>query len=658
MKVVLSQFEGIDNTPGLPLASGCLIASARRDPRLGGARFSIEVERKAIEPVVRGYGNPDVLGFSLYPWNAVYSLEVARAARLLYPDALIVAGGPSVPRRPASAGRFLDENPALDVLVFAEGEVAFRELLVAQAQGTGFESIGGIAFRRRGADGHVFTAPPVRILDLRETASPYLDGTFDELVATKRARFSTALLETNRGCPFSCTFCDWSLTKHVEEFPLERIEAELEWIARNGFNHVILTDANFGIRKRDHDIARTLASVKARTGRPTLCYFYLTKNDHRANLETIEILHAAGIGCCVGLAVQDFDDGVLEAVKRDNIQSGESLRLREICAGRGIPTLNELILGLPRQTYASFARSVVLAMPGYPRHSFVIYQCRLLDNTDMASPEERERFGIETRRCRWRSPATSWDPIVDEVQELVVATRDMPIEDWRRTYRFTYLASAAYNARLLRVVLQYLAEELGVDLAEYLAHLGECAGRAPRESVFGAIGRVFDRFLDSILASGPFTLPLESTGDAPLDIADAVAATALERTDAFYAEAEEHTRRFLEARALDATLLEELFRFQSLITPRLGQAQPVAIDLGHDWPGFMARGGTGAALVARPTRARFVPPHYARVAGFGFFATTHLVCNRAGASTGELVPEEPRRLAVVEGATGLTAVAE
>ncbi|MCO5166989.1 MAG: radical SAM protein [Planctomycetes bacterium] len=644
MQVVLTQFEGIDNTPALPLAVGRLVATARKDPRLAAARFSIHVARRPIAAAVDALGRPDVLGLSLYPWNAVYSLEVARAARAAHPGALLVAGGPGVPRRPESARRFMDLHPALDVLVFSEGELAFRELLAAWQAGGDLDArlaaVGGIAFRPRAQrDACRLTAPPDRVHDLAETGSPYLDGTFDALLAEQPGVFASAIMETNRGCPFSCTFCDWSLTKKVVEFPQDRVLAELDWIARNGFNNVIIADANFGIRKRDHDITRHLAALKARTGRPALVYFYLTKNDHERNLGTIELLHEAGIACCVGLAVQDFDGEVLSAVKRDTIQTGEAMRLREICAARGIPTLNELILGLPRQTYASFARTVVEAMPPYPRHTFVLYACRLLDNTDMASPAERERFGIETRRCLWRSPRPDWDPVLDEHQELVVGTRDMPVPDWRRTYRFAFLASALYNLRLLRVVLQALREALRVDLVDYLGWLCERTGDAAPGSVFAAVGREFDRFLDSILAGGAFTLPHPAAGPAPRESAEAVVAAALERPDAFFAEAEALTRRFLDERGRDATLLAEAFRYQALVTPRRGQTEPVTLDLLHDWPAFVAGGGQGTPPPARPTRTTFVPPPYAAVPDPALFMSFHLATAGAGASTGEVRAE-------------------
>jgi radical SAM superfamily enzyme YgiQ (UPF0313 family) len=628
VKVVLNQFQGIENTPGLPLAVGCLVASARADPRLAGVSYSIEVERGPIEPLVRGYDAPDVLGFSLYPWNALYSLAAARAARDVWPDCLIVAGGPSVPRRPGSVQRFLAEHEQLDAVVQSEGEVAFCELLDRRLRGREPIDVAGIAYRSHGEVR--LTETPTRIRALAATASPYLDGTFDELVADRPGRFSMALVETNRGCPFTCTFCDWSLTRHVVEFPLERVHAELDWIAAHGFGHVCICDANFGIRRRDHDIARYIADRRRATGSPGYCYFYLTKNDHRRNLGTIEILHAAGIGCCVGLAVQDFDEDVLAAVKRDNIQTGESSSLRDICAERGIPTHNELIFGLPRQTFESFGRSVVEAMAPYPGHSFVVFLCRLLDNTELASPESRRRHAIETRRCRWVSAEAHWDPVVDEHQELVVGTRDMPVEEWARTYRFVQLASAAYNHRLLRTVLQWLGAA-GADRFAYVAHLCEAAATAPPGSVFSELDAVLDGYVDSILAGGAFSLPSALVGDRPLPPEDALATAVLARPSAFYAEAQRHTERFLGEHGLC-----DVFRYQELVVPRFGEPESREAELEHDWPAFAAS-GSHEPPVARRLRVRFVPPAHAALDDFGLFVTTHVACLRAHVSTGEVV---------------------
>lgn len=651
MRVVMSQFEGVDATPVLPLAAGCLVATARADAEVGAAAaLSIAMVRAPIDDVVRDFRDPDVLGFALYPWNAAYSLAVAAAARAAYPHALIVVGGPSVPRRPERARQFLDEHPAVDVLGFAEGELTFREVLRARLRGGDLAHIPGIAARAPG--GHLVTAPPGRVLDLGATGSPYLDGTFDELLARHRDRVTMALCETNRGCPFSCTFCDWSLTKKVVEFPLARVEAELAWCADAGLHHVMLADANFGIRPRDAGIARHVAALRARTGRPSTFYWYLTKNDHARNLETIDILHEAGIGTWVGLAVQDFDDEVLAAVKRDRIQTGHAQALRRICGERGIPTFNELILGLPGQTFGSFVATVAEAMSPLPRHDFVLFLCRLIDNAELGSPASRAEHALETRRCLWKNSTSRWDAIIDEYQEVVVATRDLPPADWARAFRVAFLAAALYNLRLLRVVLHHVADGLGASLADYLAHLGARTADAAPGTVYAALGAAIDRHLASILAGGPFVLPLHDDA-APVYVEEALATTALARYDAFLDETRAHTVAFLGAAP---AALDEAFRYQGAIMPRWNHDAPVELTLAHDWPAYVAEGAEGAAPVARPTRVRFVPPSYVTVPTFAAFATTHLGVVRARMTVGavealELSPAagapSPRRLAVL-----------
>jgi len=639
MRVVVSQFEGIDATPALPLAAGCLVAAAREDDHIAAhTEFAIAFRRLAVDEVVRDFKAPDVLGFSLYPWNAAYSLAIAAAARREYPDCLIIAGGPSVPRRPGRAQRLLDDHGALDMLVFSEGELTFREVLRARLSGTGFGHIGGIAMR--GDDGHTFTDAPVRVHEFSATASPFLDGTFDELCATHRDRFSMALLETNRGCPFSCTFCDWSLTKHVVEFPVERVHAELDWVAKHGFHHIMMADANFGIRPRDLDIAHYVADLHKRTGTPSSFYYYLTKNDHARNLETIDVLQAADIGCWVGLAVQDFDDQVLDAVKRDNIQTGESMKLRDICGERNIPTFNELILGLPGQTYDSFTATIIEAMPALPRHDFVLFLCRMIDNTELGDPESRERFGIQTRHCQWKTSTANFDPVIDEFQEVVVATNDLPLADWQRAFRFSFFAAALYNLRLLRVVLHH-ATDVGIDLRDYVSHLSARLTGAPSDSVYGRMGAAIDSYIASVLSGGPFVLP---TNDGPAVYVDeAVAAVALTDYDDFLAETEALTREFLASSRTDT--MAEAFRYQAMITPRWRSTEPTIVDFDHDWPTYVA--GGGRALDQRRTSLRYVPPTYAGMDKFTSFLTTHVGCTRVRLDAGVVEAYAPNRLVVL-----------
>src|SRR5207249_3335903 len=157
---------------------------------------------------------------------------------------------------------------------------------------------------------------------------------------------------TNRGCPFACTFCDWgqAIESRVNELPIERVLADLRWGAARGLPYFYFIDANFGIRQRDVDITRAVGALAVETGFPRFVFFHLTKNATERNLRTVEILREHHVDTTVALSMQDFEPDVLLAIRRDNIRPEDALALRARSHARGLPTMNELLLGLPAQT--------------------------------------------------------------------------------------------------------------------------------------------------------------------------------------------------------------------------------------------------------------------------------------------------------------------
>jgi hypothetical protein len=137
-------------------------------------------------------------------------------------------------------------------------------------------------------------------------------------------------------------------------------------------------------------------------------FFHLTKNATERHLDVVLALRDAGIGTHLALSTQDFEPRVLTAVRRDNIRLDRALALRRICHKRGIPTFNELILGLPEQTYDSFAGSVARAVTPFPLDTFNLYLARVLENAEMATPV-RARYGIVTRSVRIPVPPRGGD---------------------------------------------------------------------------------------------------------------------------------------------------------------------------------------------------------------------------------------------------------
>jgi radical SAM superfamily enzyme YgiQ (UPF0313 family) len=628
-RVAVCQFDGVDVLPALPLAAGLLVAAARGDDALRRAfAFDIHTERDSPEATAERLAGTRVAAFSGYAWNWRHSLEVARRLRARDDGAMVVLGGPCVPRRPERSAAFLAAHPYVDALVLGEGEVPFRALLRALLAGQTFDGVPSLAFR--GPDGAaVATGLAPRLRDFAGLGSPYLDGTFDALVERPGPYGRAAVIETNRGCPFTCTFCDWGQATHtrVSELPLERVHAELEWIAERRIPYLYIVDANFGIRPRDLGIARHLGALHRRYGAPAFCYFHLTKNATERNLATVAELHAAGVGCQVVISVQDTDERVLAAVRRSNIRPARALALREACNAQGVPTLNELLLGLPDQTYDSLRATLAGAVSPYPGDSFFVYPVRVLENAELGSPEERDRHGLVTQAVATAD---------GEFEDLVVATRTLPPADWRRAWRFAQVLAAAYNLRLLHLLVHHVRFTRGEDLAEFIEHLVHVMETAPSGSAFAALHDVLVRHGRAIEAGTGLSLPVPGHGPARRGADEALALTALAHGDRFWLEMRAATDRW---RPLDGER-GELLAYQRFVTATPGDA-PAERTFARDWPAWDAsRGPASDGATRRSVRVRRAPPPFVHAGAEPFAAAwLHAAYAKSGATAVVEIPE-------------------
>ena len=81
----------------------------------------------------------------------------------------------------------------------------------------------------------------IQIEDIDVFRSPYLDGVFSPLLG-KDLRWQ-AILETNRGCPFLCTYCFWGrggINRKIKFFSLERIKQEIDWCGKHRVLYVFV----------------------------------------------------------------------------------------------------------------------------------------------------------------------------------------------------------------------------------------------------------------------------------------------------------------------------------------------------------------------------------------------------------------------------------
>lgn len=448
----------------LPYAIGLLQAYAERHAE-GPEKFRFLLpvyKRIKVEAAVEQLRDADAVGFSLYVWNERLTLEVARRLKAEKPNILIIFGGPQVPDRSEA---FLRAHPFVDVACHGEGEQTFLKL-IEQARTRDFAEVQGVSFIDAG--GKFVHQPRLeRLRDISIVPSPYLEGTFKPLIAAHPEEVWIALWETNRGCPFACTFCDWgsATQSKVFQFDVPRLKRELDWFSDHKIEFIFCCDANFGILPRDIELAQAAAENKRVFGYPKALSVQNTKNATERAYTTQKILSDAGLSKGVALALQSVDMHTLEAIKRQNISLSTYEELQKRFTRDRVATYSDLILGLPGETYESFANGIARVIEGGQHNRIQFNNLSILPNAEMGDPAYQAKYGMELIETKIINVHGTLEEDVDgiaEMQQMVVATAAMPRPDWRKARVLAWTTALLHFDKMIQIPLVVAHEVSGI----------------------------------------------------------------------------------------------------------------------------------------------------------------------------------------------------
>lgn len=477
----------------LPYSVGCLWAYAKSFPHIDN-QFKLNQliwRRDKIPSISQNFCNDDIIAFSTYVWNKNYNYTLAQEIKKHNNKALMIFGGPEVDWNNPN---IFKECPFIDIIVITEGERAFKDILEAYPSGD-YSKIPGIVINKNGEA--VFTEAAQRIDDLDILPSPYTTGLFDQLIADHPDIEWAATLETNRGCPFQCTFCDWGgLTySKVKKFGLERVFDELEWIGKN-CDFVVFADANIGIFvERDRlwidkyiEVVKKYNRIKSWSGN-------WTKNQKNEVVELVKKLSVElpNQGQGLTVSVQSMNLQVLENIKRKNLDQHKLEEIFTLCEQKQVPVYTEMITGLPGESLESFKNGCYDIIRAGNHNGLKFNIGSMILNTEM-NLLQRKLFKMKTVLVN-----DVISPYIDEIAEpieLIRSTSTITEDEMIELLSWTAFMQTFHIGGITTMISRYLYKSQGLEYQEFYDRLWTFLNQDPEMySIFQLMNRLFeDRF--------------------------------------------------------------------------------------------------------------------------------------------------------------------
>lgn len=412
-------------------------------------------KRDLIADAADKLAGSDIVAFSTYVWNKEYNYALAQEIKRRAPNTLIVFGGPEVPITDVN---IFQKHRYIDLIIENEGEISFLKVIENFHSGD-FKNIPGIISNKHGLPTRSMRSAE-RIVDLDDIPSPYLTGVFDDIVQRNPEVNWSVTIETNRGCPYQCTFCDWgSLTyTKIKRFQLERVFEELEWVGKNNYKYIYLADANFGVfPERDEMIMDKIVEMKQIHGSPVGITVNWAKNQRATVSNLAKKLIANNFDNGLTVSLQTMTERVLEIIKRQNLETNKAKELFDLCRENGIPVNSELILGLPGETLDSW-KNTFYRLFRLNHKTMTVYQCQTLENSEL-NIDQTDEYNIKTVLSYNTFTNASSDEEIYESLPITVSTKDLPLEDMVMANLWNWFFFTFHVLGLTNFVSEYFERE-------------------------------------------------------------------------------------------------------------------------------------------------------------------------------------------------------
>jgi len=315
---------------------------------------------KTVEEIYEEIKDADVVMYSSYVWNYDICDELAEYSKKVNSRVINIIGGPHIGELEE---RFASRMQVYDYVCkpTKPGETFIEDFLNEMVEHGKPPAPHKISWEIRNplaGKNHPF--PEVSVYEehielLTELAAWADSNNLEKFV----------IVETTRGCPYQCTFCEWGggIGAKVLKKSTEIVKRDLIALKKAGYQNAFLTDANFGMyEKRDLEIFEfawktgvyltDISTMKARD-------LERRKRLIDACFEIIGKRGDLGSGCYPTVSIQSASEEAMRVAKRVDLSFEDKVLLSEhihkkCLEGFIIPPSIELIMGMPGSSIDDF----------------------------------------------------------------------------------------------------------------------------------------------------------------------------------------------------------------------------------------------------------------------------------------------------------------
>lgn len=355
---------------------------------------------------------PDIFAISLYVWNYGLSHEIAAWVKKTFPNCIVVSGGPHQYLK--HDDNWFKKNLHLDASHLGDsyGELFFKDLLDNFNNGSvSWDKVTDARYPK--GKSRLISQSPIALTRTTKKEFDYNWSSFFEQLSEikkfeqyQQQHFPDSMLlsviETTRGCPYGCTYCDWGggISTAVIQKSIENVKHDIDALVQFNLTYLYLADANFGIfGQRDIDIINYIVNRKKITqAKFKIGYGGFAKTENKLEsikqILEIDINNKLSNSKEIKISIQSLDADILKNIDRKNIGLDRQLKIfKPIAAKTKLPLYIEIIMGLPGMTLDKFYHE----LNEFGRHELSIqwFEWILLPEAPAYSQEYRKKWNIK-----------------------------------------------------------------------------------------------------------------------------------------------------------------------------------------------------------------------------------------------------------------------